>query len=140
MNRSAEIPSRDWRQYLASLPDVDPPEVLWSRLQQRRRPPARPRSSRRAWAGGAIAAALALALVLLWPSPEVPMPEIRRVASSAAPLAATRADAGLRRLDDELALAYARNADEAELAALWQTRERLIDSLQGPSPALLARL
>jgi hypothetical protein len=49
-------------------------------------------------------------------------------------------DRGLKQVDDELALAYARDAGEAELAALWEVRERLIARRDASPDALLARL
>lgn len=120
-----------WRHYLCTLPEVDPPEALWSRVAAARR---RPRPWRGPLLAGAAAAAV-FAAVLAWPS-------LRGVAPLAPPsaIAATAGDTGLRRLDDDIALAYARNASEAELAALWQARERVLASLGGPEPALLARL
>lgn len=138
MTLPADRSSIAWRRYLAALPDVQPPEALWLRLRAAHASPARAR-----WPWLAATAAAVLVAVLLWP-----LRESRAPLSRAAPAMAVAApavepslvDAGLRRLDDELTLAYARNADETELAALWQTRERLIESLQGPTPAVLARL
>ena len=133
MNRVIPLPPTDWRAHLASLPEVDPPETLWLRLQAAQR---QGRSARVPWPWLAAAAVFALAVVIAWPRTQT-----QPAAPSVAVLpAAVRSDDSLRRLDDEIALAYARNADEAELAALWQTRERLIESQQGPAPALLARL
>ena len=135
MNRVIPLPPTDWRAHLASLPEVDPPETLWLRLQAAQR---QGRSARAPWRWLAAAAAFALAVVIAWPGTQT-QPAAPSVTALPVP-AAVRSDDSLRRLDDEIARAYARNAGEAELAALWQTRERLIESQQGPAPALLARL
>lgn len=135
MNRETPLPSPDWRQHLATLPEIDPSDALWLRLQRAYSPEAR--ASRR-WPWLGVAAAAVLAAVLVWPRAPAPAPAV--LDSGPLAMAATRSDPGLRRLDDELALAYARNADESEIAALWQTRERLIASPQDSAPALLARL
>lgn len=138
MNLPTDISSSAWRRHLATLPDVDPPEALWLRLRAAHASPTRAR-----WPWLAATAAAVLVAVLLSPIKEPSSPvgnTAPAVASSPPAVGPVLVDASLRRLDDELTLAYARNADETELAALWQTRERLLDSLQGPAPALLARL
>jgi hypothetical protein len=135
MNPSDEASDLGWRLHLAALPDVAPPERLWQRLQQAR-PATRP--ARRAALRWASAAALLLAtagLISQWRPTSAPAPGPLMNVAAPVPV-----DAGLRQLDDEIALAYARDAGEAELASLWQTRERLLETLQGPAPALLARL
>lgn len=138
MNLPTDFSSSAWRQHLTALPEVDPPEALWLRLRAAHASPTRAR-----WPWLAATAAAVLVAVLLWPLNEAMSPVSNTapaIALAAPHIGPTHVDAGLRRLDDELTLAYARNADETELAALWQTRERLIDSLQGPTPPLLARL
>ena len=117
-----------WRQHLAALPEVDPPESLWQRLQV-----DKSRSTRRVrWPWLAAAAMVAMA-VLSWPRTEVP-------ASLATGVELPAVDQSVRMLDQELALAYARRADEAELAALWQTRRRVLDATTQAEPPLVARL
>lgn len=128
-----------WREYLAALPDAAPPDALWLRLQQARSA-GQPRSSR--WRPRyALAASLLMlaAAGLAWQlrGPAAPLQEA--VVSSARPAAGTAA-IGLRQLDDELALAYSRNADEAELAALWEARERLLATFDPDAPAMVARM
>lgn len=128
MTASDPTLSEAWRQHLAALPEVDPPEALWQRLQA-----DRPRAARRArWPWLAAAAMLTLA-VLSWPRTEVP-------AGLATGVELPAVDQSVRLLDQELALAYARRADEAELAALWQTRRRVLDATTLAEPPLLARL
>lgn len=138
MNLPTDMSSSAWRQHLTALPDVEPPEALWLRLRVAHASPTRAR-----WPWLAATAAAVLVAVLLWPlnKPMSPVSNAAPAVALAAPaVGPANVDAGLRRLDDELSLAYARNADEAELAALWQTRDRLINSLRSPTPALLARL
>lgn len=138
MNLPNDISSSAWRQHLSTLPEVEPPAALWLRLHAARALPTRAR-----WPWLAATAAAVLVAVLLWSlnEPMSPLSNTAPVVALAAPaIGPAYVDAGLRRLDDDLTLAYARNADEAELAALWQTRERLINSLKSPTPALLARL
>lgn len=132
------IRREDWRSHLASLPSVEPPEALWARIAAGRQTRAPARKLLRPWVGAAVAASLFA--VWLWPRLDA-----GPVTTPAAPAAsgvavAVSVDRGLKQVDDELALAYARNAGESELAALWQVRERLIAE-RGTSPdALLARL
>jgi hypothetical protein len=132
MNRSDEASDLGWRLHLAALPEVSPPERLWLRLQQAQPAPRPARRTAMRWAGVAAVLLATAGLISQWRPTPAPV-----VAEVTAPVPI---DAGLRQLDDEIALAYARDAGEAELAALWQTRERLLEALQGPAPALLARL
>lgn len=122
----------DWRGHLRSLAEVEPPQALWVRLQQAR-------SARRARvrSGMAIAAAIALSALVVGLMPGT-RPED---ASMPAPVASTSAiDPAVRQLDLELSLAYERQADEREIAVLWQARERLISQSDAEAPAMLARL
>lgn len=128
MNAPNDPRLEPWRQHLASLPAVDPPDALWARLQQHRAPA--PRRSRPLWPWAAAAAVLAA--VLAWPRAEAPV--VATIATAPA------VDQNLRLLDQELTLAYARQADDAELAALWQTRERLLQGTGQSDPPLLVRM
>jgi hypothetical protein len=137
MNPTVPFPPPPWRQYLDTLPEAEAPATLWPRLAAAQRQAQR-RRRRPLWFGAA-AAVLALALIAprLLPTPATP----------AAPAAAgpslalsPAADPGLRRLDDQIAQAYARGAGEDEVAVLWQARERVLASLEGPAPVVLARL
>lgn len=131
MHHRSEPSLEPWRAHLAALPEVDPPEQLWQRLAAARA--GRGGVARRRWPWVAAAAA-AMALALSWPRA---IPEPRPVP----PLADHPAvDMNLRLLDQELALAYARHAGEAEIAALWQTRERLLAVGTQSDPPLVARL
>jgi hypothetical protein len=134
MNR--EIQSHDWRRYLHALPDAEAPDALWARIAQARAATVAPRPRGGRWmVGAALAASVALATVFAMRTP-VEAPSAPAVATLAAPVADNEA---LRALDDTIALAYARNAAEEELASLWQTRERLLGSSADSEP-LLARL
>lgn len=144
MSHSTEFPvdngSDSWRQHLAALPEVNPPDALWQRLQQARGSTS---SLRPRWPWAAAAAAAALVAVLILPRTDTPVSVFNQGPEQSLPPAISNGvhgDTGLRRLDDELARAYALNADETQIAALWQTRARLIESLESPTPALLARL
>src|SRR5688572_23514792 len=128
MNAPIEPRLESWREHLAQLPEVDPPDALWVRLQHLATPV--PKRSRPLWPWAAAAAVLTA--VLAWPRAEAPV--VATVAT--APVV----DQNLRLLDQELTLAYARQADEAELAALWQTRERLLQGAGQSDPPLLVRL
>lgn len=137
MNR--ETTSQDWCGYLRALPDAEPPDALWGRIAQTRATAtvAPPRIHLTRWrAGFALAASMALVATLVMRSPVV-MP-VDPVATTHVAPTATKREA-LRALDDAIALAYARNADEDELQALWQTRERLLSDPADSEP-LLARL
>jgi hypothetical protein len=127
MNAPIEPCPEPWRQHLAALPSVDPPDALWARLQHLA---VAPKRSRPVWPWAAAAAVMAA--VLAWPRPEVPVAQPTASAPSV--------DQNLRLLDQELTLAYARQADEAELAVLWQTRERLLQGAGEADQPLLVRL
>ena len=125
----------EWRNYLHALPDAEAPEALWQRIARARAESVTRRSRPARWLPAlGLAAAVALAAVLALPrgaalGPRLPAPVV----------AATPAESpALRALDDAIALAYARDAAQEELDALWQTRERLLGS-PGSEP-LLARL
>ena len=124
----------DWRTYLHRLPEAEPPEALWARIAQARAE-ARPAPRTNRWlAFAGMAAALALAAVLVTREP--PQAPAR---PAVAALAAPQDSEAVRALDDAIGLAYARNAGQEELDALWQVRERLLGSPAESEP-LLARL
>jgi hypothetical protein len=137
MNRVDDLARDDWRGHLASLPSVEPPESLWARIAAARQARMPARRGARSWVGAAIAASL----FAVWLLPRFHV-DLVSVPGTAAPAVASRSavDRGLKQVDDELALAYARNAGEAELAALWEVRERLIARQDASPDALLARL
>ena len=139
-----------WRAHLAGLPECDPPEALWLRLrdaqQQARGTPQRAR-----WPWLASAAALALAVLLgslLRPMSEPAVPDaaltahpVETPASAATTAAVTdpASRASLLRIDAELTRAYERNADDAELDALWLARKGMLDSLASNASAQLVQ-
>ena len=124
----------DWRTYLHRLPEAEPPEALWTRIAQARVDAAPPRRTGRWLAVTGLAASLALAAVLVTRQP--PQAPAQPALTT---LAAPADSEALRALDDAIGLAYARNAGQDELDALWQTRERLLGSPADSEP-LLARL
>ena len=139
MSQPLPFPPPPWRQHLLALPEVEPPPALWPRIAAARRAAAR-RRRQPLWFGLAAALGLVAVLALLGRERPPSGPQVAATAPLAAATTATVTDAGLRRLDDEIALAYAHGAADEELAVLWQTRAQLIESLQGPAPAVLARL
>ena len=120
----------NWRSYLHGLPDSEPPAELWSRLQQAR-------SARRApsWRWMAVAAAVVASALVV-----ASLPDLERADPVIATVVPAAIDPALQQLDLELSLAYARQADEDEIAALWQTRERLLAHTGEAGSVLLARL
>jgi hypothetical protein len=138
MNRFENDAEPGWRRHLHALPEVEPPVALWPRLMTARAAPARAVMPRLGWIGLAVAAGVAM--LWIWPMAGVqawrsgPDP-----AAGMAPMQAAVAP-GLRRLDEEISLAYARNADEGELASLWQARARLIAAPEDSVPALPMRM
>ena len=119
----------NWRGYLQALPDAEPTDELWSRLQLAR-------SARRAtpWRWMAVAAAVVVSALVV-----ATLPDAERTTPVLAAAAPATIDPALQQLDVELGLAYARLADEEEIAALWQTRERLLARTGEPGLVLLAR-
>lgn len=111
--------------YLASLPAPTLPAALWPRVHAER---ARRRATRRRHVAIAIAAALVLAVLplRLLRHEAVTAPTGTAGVDAATPLLPDPATAALqaqiRALDRELQAGYARGADEAELAPLWQAR------------------
>lgn len=110
--------------HLEELADAPPADALWSRVAAARN--RQLRRQRSVVAGGAMGCALLAAIVLaprLSPAPG----HAPRVAESVPTQAAARQSApdALQRIDRELQLAYARNADDDELAALWTVRRDL---------------
>lgn len=142
MSQPLPFPPPRWRQRLLALPEVEPPPALWTRIAAARRETLR-RRRQPLWLGLAAALGLVALLGFLLVGRDAPSvaPQASTPARPAAPAALAQvADPGLRRLDDQIALAYAHGAADEELAVLWQTRAQLIESLQGPAPAVLARL
>ena len=116
------------RQQLLTLPDAEPSDALWWRIAQARQTQIR---HRRRWiAGGATAGAVvALTLLLGLPPRPAHVRTAPAIATAPSPQPSSNPVAmppdALRRIDRELQLAYARNADDAELAALWTVRRDL---------------
>lgn len=117
--------------YLAALPEAPPSPALWTRLAQARQRQLR---RRRGVAVGLATGCLALGVVGLFQlprqvAPASPPPAAidHAPATSPAPLQSAGSDA-VRALDRELQLAYARNASDAELGALWDLRRNLLAS------------
>ena len=135
MNPTVPFPPPPWRQYLDGLPEAEVPAGLWPRLAAARQQALR-RRRQPLWFGAA-AAALLLAVFATQRLPTQPAPRAPTAEQQPAPLPA---DAGLQRLDDQIALAYARGAAEDEVAVLWQARAHLVASLEGPAPVVVARL
>jgi hypothetical protein len=119
------------RAYLRTLPMAEPPPALWARLRQ-----AQVRRQHRPWRWSALAAAVVVSLLAVW---ALPRPGS---APSSVPITASAGtiDPALRQVDLELGLAYARHAGEDEIAALWQTRARLLAQANPAAPVVLARL
>jgi hypothetical protein len=137
MTRMDDHASDDWRGHLVSLPSVAPPEALWARIAAARQTRMPSRRAARPWLGTAIAASL----LAVWLLPRFQADPVSAPGMATPGVALPSAvDRGLKQVDDELALAYARDAGEAELAALWEVRERLIARRDASPDALLARL
>lgn len=141
MNPGPHPLSEPWRDHLAALPEVDPPAALWQRLRDAQSVP-QPKIRQR-WPWAMAAAAVLAVTIVSWPRPETasvdPVASVPAASELLAP-APTGVDQNLRILDQELTLAYARQADEAEIQALWATRERLLASASESSAPMLARL
>lgn len=141
-------------QALQQLPEHDAPTHLWSRVLESRLNEERRRSRRMAMVGGALAAALVLAvalpLTLQQQSPAMPaaqtvtdlMLEARlmeerlantgfqrtRLQKTPASLLQLR-QAELSQLDEALATAYAQNASPEVLERLWRERVSLLNEM-----------
>lgn len=121
----------DWRGYLQALPEAEPPAALWTRIEQ-----ARCTTRARDWRWPTLAAAILASVLVLGTVPREPAaPGIATAGSDPGVV-----DPAVQQLDLELSLAYARQAGEQEIAALWQTRERLLARSGEADPVLLARL
>ena len=109
--------------HLQHLPDTAPSDALWQRVAEARR--RQLRRQRTAVAGGA-AACMLLAVATLVPRMTAsPAPSLAEAVPSPIPATQAIQPDALQRIDRELQLAYARNADDAELAALWTVRRDL---------------
>lgn len=133
-----------WRAHLAALPDCDPPEALWLRLRDAQLQ-ARGTPQRARWPWLASAAALALAVLLtslLRPESQPAVADITptTIETTSAVVTDPASRASLLRIDAALTRAYERNADEAELDALWQARQGMLDSLASNASAQLVQL
>ena len=119
------------RQQLLTLPDAEPSDALWWRIAQARQTQIR---HRRRWIAGGATAGVVVALTLLLGLP--PRPAHDRTAPAIATTPSNQPSSNsvamppdaLRRIDRELQLAYARNADDAELASLWAVRQDILHS------------
>ena len=137
------------RSYLAALPECDPPDALWQRVQAAQAM-SRGRGRPARWPWLASAAALAFAAVLVArlqsaPAPDGAVTPVAAVSTSTATESVSSvvdpaSRASLSRIDAELTRAYERNADAAELDALWQTRRGMVDSLASNASAQLLQL
>ena len=136
-----------WRAHLAALPDCDPPEALWLRLRDAQLQ-ARGTPQRARWPWLASAAALALAVLLTTLLRPESQPAVADITPTTTPIETPRtaavtdpaSRASLLRIDAALTRAYERNADEAELDALWQARQGMLDSLASNASAQLVQL
>jgi hypothetical protein len=89
---------------------------------------------------GAAAAMTLLAVVVRFGTSGPGTDTVPVPVSVRADVAGTEMDPGLLQLDADIERAYARNASDAEIASLLETRDRVFRSLGTASPALLARL
>ena len=113
------------QQHLNDLPDHEPNAALWAKLSEARQRQQLRQRSLMAAGTTACAALAATTFFVLGP---------RFVDDAAAPNAVTSIPAStsitspesLHHIDRELQLAYARNADEAELASLWALRRDIL--------------
>lgn len=116
-------------QQLHDLPDAEPADALWARVAD-----ARQRQIRRqhgAIAGGTAACAvLAATLFFNFDTRFTDVESAPAIATTAthtsAAFTASPSTESLHRIDRELQLAYARNADDAELASLWEVRQDIL--------------
>ena len=132
MTMHDEPTDSNWRSYLHALPEAEPGPLLWSRLQQTRAARRAP-----AWRWTAVAAAIVASVLVLGSIPGTERSASAPVVSSAPSNIVAPA---VQQLDLELSLAYARQADEREIAALWETRARLLAHASETGSVLLARL
>lgn len=112
--------------HLEHLPDAPPPDALWLRVAEARR--RQLRRQRGAFAGGIGACALVLAVVLvprITTDTAVEAPTTRFAQAQDTDVMSDAQHDALRGIDRELQMAYARNAGEAELDALWAVRRDL---------------
>lgn len=120
------------RQNLQNLPDVEPSDALWARLAGERQRQIRRQHG--VMAGGTAACAVLASTLLFNLGPQFGDDEsIAATASTVTPGSITPAASitlpeSLHRIDRELQLAYARNADDAEIASLWTVRQGILHS------------
>lgn len=120
------------RQQLQNLPDATPSVALWERLADARQQQVR--RQRRVIAGGTAACAALAATLLFNLDPRLGDGESAPVTANTitpaptTPVASIASHESLHHIDRELQLAYARNADDAELASLWAVRQGLLHS------------
>lgn len=109
--------------HLQHLPDTAPSDALWQRVAEARRRQLR---RQRGAVAGSAAACMLLAVATLVPRMTAsPAPSLAEAVPSPIPATQAIQPDALQRIDRELQLAYARNADDAELAALWTVRRDL---------------
>lgn len=116
---------------LRDLPDAKPSDAVWEKLAAARQ--RQVRRQRGMVAGGSACVALAVTLLInlgLKPGDDRATPAIAttRAPTSTIPAVSNTPSESLHHIDRELQLAYARNADDAELASLWAVRRGLIHS------------
>jgi hypothetical protein len=131
-------------QFLRCLPEVEPPALLWARIE---RAQARRRFARRA-VPVALAASLLVALLMLRGTPTASGPTAAPIAGIDQTIARSHALEGdlatarktggaaslsleseLARIDSDLARAYSRRANEVELSSLWNARVAALETL-----------
>ncbi len=120
------------RQQLHDLPDAAPSDALWARLADARQ--RQVRRQRGVIAGGTAACAALVATLFfnlgLQPGDDKAAPVTANTVTlaSTTPAISNTPSESLHHIDRELQLAYARNADDAELASLWAVRQGLLHS------------
>ena len=120
------------REQLRSLPDLPPPDALWSKLQNRQRQ----RTTRhRLLIGTGLATCALAAGVLFSVKPPVSLPTPLPDMHTSADLAAEPVR-NLKAVDHALQVAYARGASDEELAPLWNIRQQLASATTPTFPTV----
>lgn len=110
------------RQHLSRLPEPSPDPALWSRVNA-----ARQGQFQRRRVGLAMVTVASAGLGVFATLDPLPRTVAPKVASSAVEAPASDiAESAIARIDRDLQLAYARNADDAEIAALWTLRQGVL--------------